>query len=74
MSEKERYAIVNVPDANSEECQRIVEILQELELNLPYRLLFVCGAEWKTVSREEFLELMENDKIKTVLQEVKKVE
>jgi len=74
LSDKKRIAFVNVPDLDQVELNDFIERLNEdfKKMNipsLPYTLVFTSGREWKTMSKEELLEILE--KIYNLLREDK---
>ena len=56
----ERLAFVHIPDATQNDLTLLVSQLKALKLDLPYRLAFIGGKDWKTISKDEFIEIVKS--------------
>ena len=58
---KEKLAFVHIPDATKKDITQLTDELRKLtetEIQLPYRLVFIGGREWNTLSKKELVELL----------------
>jgi len=59
---KEKLAFINIPDATQKEVTQLAQELHKLiesKIQLPYRLVIFGGREWKTISKDEIIKLLE---------------
>ena len=58
LSEKKRLAFVNIPDASKMEIEQLASQFKEANLNLPYKIVFIGGKQWKTLSQKEIIDFL----------------